>query len=76
MKIPFCGHSTYIKTLEDEKKILEILENTVKNMQSDFLLGQYGNFDHFAYTCAKKFKESHPTVFIFLYYINLSIDSI
>lgn len=60
MIIGFCGHSDYKSNPEDEKKVLEILENMVGNIQSEFFLGEYGAFDSFAYDCAKKFKEKHP----------------
>ncbi len=62
MIIAFCGHSTYVRNFEDEKKVLEILEHRIGDTPSEFFLGEYGNFDHFAYICAKKYKETHPYV--------------
>ena len=61
MVVTFCGHSTYVKKLEDEEKVLSILENVLRNECAEFYLGEYGNFDSFAYGCSKKFKERHPT---------------
>ncbi len=67
MIIAFCGHSTYIPNREDEHRVLEILEHRVGDTPSEFFLGEYGNFDRFAYSCAKKFKERHPdTKLIFI----------
>lgn len=60
MVIAFCGHSQYIKNSEDEKLVLAILEKRVANNDVDFLLGEYGGFDSFAYGCAKQFKTFHP----------------
>ena len=60
MVIAFCGHSQYIKNLEDEKLVLEILKKRVANNDVDFLLGEYGGFDNFAYGCVKQFKTLHP----------------
>jgi len=60
MKIAFCGHSQYIHNSKDESKVLEILESRVKNEPCEFFLGEYGGFDSFAYSCAKKFKSTHP----------------
>ncbi len=67
MIIAFCGHSNYMDNPEDEKKILEILEARVGDIPSEFFLGEYGNFDSFAYNCAKKFKKNHAyTKLIFI----------
>ena len=60
MIITFCGHSDYIQNNRDEEKILAILEEQTVNTQVDFYLGGYGNFDNFAYFCAKKHKALHP----------------
>jgi uncharacterized phage-like protein YoqJ len=38
------------------------LENTIGEAPADIYLGGYGNFDSFAYQCAKKYKSSHPDV--------------
>ena len=60
MIVAFCGHSSYVRNLNDEKKVMEILGNRVKNSPVEFFLGEYGGFDSFAYACAKKFKNKHP----------------
>ena len=62
MIIAFCGHSRYESALEDEKKILEILEKRVGDASVEIFLGEYGDFDKFAYDCAKKFKNNHTGV--------------
>ena len=62
MIITFCGHSSYTKSIQDEKRILDVLEKRVGDSLCDFYLGGYGAFDSFAYDCAKKFKKCHPNV--------------
>ena len=61
MVITFCGHSNFISEQGDESRLLSLLEEISKGQQIDFYLGGYGNFDHFAKECAKKFKEKHPS---------------
>lgn len=60
MIVAFCGHSCYTKNIEDEIKILDILERKIGNTPVEFFLGEYGGFDSLAYDCAKKFKNEHP----------------
>lgn len=59
MIITFCGHSNYLKSIEDEKRLLNLLEMVVQGNQVDFYLGGYGGFDSFALKCAKKYKQCH-----------------
>ena len=59
MIISFFGHSSFHGTNKYEKIMLEVLEEKSRGEQVDFYLGNYGMFDSFAYTCAKKFKERH-----------------
>ena len=70
MIITFCGHSDYVKNTLDEEKVFSILNEYAQN-QIDFYLGRYGNFDSFAYSCAKKYKALQPAarlIFITPYY--------
>lgn len=60
MIITFCGHSNYISTLEDETRLLNLLEILTIEKPVDFYLGGHGNFDNFAFRCAKKYKDHHP----------------
>lgn len=62
MIITFCGHSDFLKTENYEKELLAILEKEVGNSSAEFYLGGYGNFDDFAYSCCKKFKEMNTNV--------------
>lgn len=62
MILTFCGHSRFHKGQEYEKQLYNILENTIGEAPADIYLGGYGNFDSFAYQCAKKYKSSHPDV--------------
>ena len=61
MIVTFCGHRDYITQNGDEEKLLLILEKMVGTAPCEFFLGDYGNFDLFAYHCARKFKEKHAT---------------
>lgn len=59
MIVAFCGHSTYISNVNDEKRLLNNLEAVICGNQVDFYLGGYGAFDAFALKCARKYKERH-----------------
>lgn len=59
MIITFCGHSGFIGTKEHEQKVLDILEESVREDTAEMYLGGYGGFDEFAYHCCKMFKEKH-----------------
>ncbi len=74
MIIAFCGHAKYKKSLEDEKKILEILEKRIGNTPCEFFLGEYGDFDCFAYECVKKFKKNHPDIMLVFITPYLSVE--
>ncbi len=62
MTITFCGHSNFHGNAEYEQKIISILEKNVGNSPADIYLGGYGNFDAFAYSCCKKYKQTHPKI--------------
>ena len=62
MIVTFCGHAKFQRTEKYERKILTFLEEKVADRPADMYLGDYGEFDGFAYDCCKKFKETHPTV--------------
>ena len=62
MVIAFCGHAQFPRLNEYEDKMLSLLEELVGDNRADFYLGGYGDFDHFAYACCKKYKETHPKV--------------
>lgn len=70
--ITFCGHSDYISSVEDEKRILTILSEKVGDQDAELLLGGYGAFDAFARACGRKYQQTHPnTKLIFVTpYIN------
>ena len=57
--VSFFGHSKTIIDINQED-FLSILENIVKDAPVEFLLGMYGDFDFFAYACAKEYKKRHP----------------
>lgn len=73
----FLGHSDFLAKSNDENKMLALLENLCKNVQTDFYLGGYGNFDRFALNCTKKFKEKHPQsrIIYITPYLNINKDS-
>ena len=60
MIVTFCGHAQYQGTQEDETKILTLLEKRIGDTPVEFFLGEHGNFDRFAYHCARVFRERHP----------------
>ena len=62
MIVTFCGHSKFSASMEYERKILSFLEEWVGDNVAEMYLGGYGEFDGFAYTCCKKYKQSHPSV--------------
>ncbi len=62
MIVTFCGHSRFDKQTKYEQTVLDFLEERVGDTPVDFYLGGYGEFDAFAYHCAKKQKESHTCV--------------
>ena len=59
MIVAFCGHSSYVRAHGDEEKVFSILENKIGTAYCEFFLGEYGEFDSFAYSCAQKFKKTH-----------------
>ena len=62
MKITFCGHSNFIPTPELEQKMLSIFENEIGDSYAELYLGGYGNFDSFALSCGKKYKQTHSNI--------------
>ena len=62
MIITFFGHSDYVESKEDERKILSFFERTVGDLPAEMFLGGYGSFDAFARRCAEKYRQSHPNV--------------
>ncbi|MBQ8416126.1 MAG: hypothetical protein IJX13_04405 [Clostridia bacterium] len=62
MIVTFCGHSHFSKSEEYEQKILSFFGDKVGNQPADMYLGGYGDFDNFAYSCCKKYKETHPDI--------------
>ena len=62
MIIAFCGHADFKRAEEYECRILAFLEEKVGDDSADMYLGNYGEFDHFAYDCCKKYKVTHPNL--------------
>ncbi len=60
MTVAFFGHSNFLKSVENEGRILDVLESSVGDEPSVAYLGGYGDFDDLAYECCKKYKKSHP----------------
>ena len=60
MVVAFCGHSDYKESSRDGSRVMEILEEYVGDSECELFLGEYGNFDSFAYNCAYRFKQLHP----------------
>lgn len=57
VKISFFGHSDYEYDEEDEKAIIEKIDELVGDDPCDFLLGGIGAFDMFAKRCCIKYKQ-------------------
>jgi len=62
MIVAFCGHSQYISSAADERRILEILSQTVGDGFAEIYLGGYGAFDEFARKCARKYQQTHSNI--------------
>ncbi len=60
MIVTFCGHKNFRATADYENRLLDVLHERVGNQSVDMYLGEYGGFDHFAYACCRKYKETHP----------------
>ena len=59
MIITFFGHSDFCHEKQYRNFVLELLEKKIGNNDADILLGGYGLFDEFAYSCAKEYKKTH-----------------
>lgn len=62
MIITFCGHSSFKATVEYKEKILRFLEEKIGNVAAEIYLGDYGDFDRFAYKCCKEYQKNHSNV--------------
>ena len=65
MIIAFCGHSSYVPTVEYKDCVFNILEHASNNEPPIFYLGEYGQFDRFAYDCAYTFRGTHTDARLF-----------
>ena len=76
MIITFCGHSDFNKDMMYGSMLMHFLERRVGDEKSNFYLGGYGAFDRFALACAKKYKEQHRNVSLFLItpYLNSTVS--
>ena len=59
MVIMFCGHSKYTPSVDDEQRILSLLEEIAGESTAELYLGGYGSFDEFARKCGRKFQQTH-----------------
>ena len=66
MIVSFCGHADYIPSKQDEKRILDFLEEKIGNQSAELFFGGYGNFDGFALLCGKRYQLTHPNVKLIL----------
>ena len=57
MIITFCGHSSFKATVEYKEKILRFLEEKIGDVAAEIYLGDYGDFDSFAYKCCKEYQK-------------------
>ena len=75
MIVTFCGHAHFSRSEEYEQQILAFLEEKVGDQPADMFLGGYGDFDHFAYVCCKKYQKTHPNISLVLVTPYPPIDS-
>ena len=66
MIVAFCGHAQFSGSKECEERLLAFLEERVGDLHAELYLGNHGGFDRFAYTCCKKYRQSHPRVSLVL----------
>ena len=57
--ISFFGHADFPKSSEYKAKILEVLEQNIRDSSACMYLGGYGDFDALAYECCKIYKKLH-----------------
>ena len=74
MIVTFCGHANFTGSSEYENKILSLLEEKVGDSNADMYLGGYGGFDEFAYSCCKKYRETHHNVSLVFVTPYLTLD--
>ena len=60
MIITFCGHSNFNMSSKYEAILMAHFDSLLSGDKIEFYLGGYGQFDSFAFSCAKKFKQEHP----------------
>lgn len=56
--VSFFVHRDFINNLNKEE-VVKLMHEKVKGELVRFLLGNYGNFDTFAYQCAKAYKQKY-----------------
>lgn len=64
MKVSFFGHRNFIDNQSYEKDVTQIFNKLGKDESIEILLGGYGNFDRFAFRCAKKIKAQLTNITI------------
>ena len=74
MIVGFFGHSSFVSKDITIQKVVMLLEKEIKDCDVNFYLGNYGNFDDFAYNVAKEYQKTHANsklVFITPYLNNV-----
>lgn len=59
MIVGFFGHSSYFSKDITVEKVVALLEKEINCCDVDFYLGNYGNFDNFAYNVAREYQKRH-----------------
>lgn len=62
MIISFFGHARFDGKEDYEKRILSYLNEWIGEQAAELYFGGYGDFDHLAYRCGKKYQATHPMV--------------
>ena len=59
MIITFCGHSDFRETGDIRERMIRRITELVNGEAVEFFLGGYGNFDTFAYSVAKSYRDAN-----------------
>lgn len=77
MIVTFCGHSDFNIQSKHERFLMALFDKLLHDTYVEFYLGGYGQFDSFAFSCAKKFKQTHCNASLIFVspYIKINRDS-
>ena len=62
MAVTFCGHGEIVYDDKVQQELIFEITKQIKNGETEFLLGGYGNFDILAAKLVKTIKEKNPNI--------------